>query len=1182
MSFSEITSASPPGGIPENMASAGERGNHVGASISLSTTFKSFAGATVLLEAVEFPVLVLDGRGQVRFLNQALSSVLGVGKDAVIGVDWNNSYGLAGDRIDDVPAIPAMLNGAAKPTAFRQRVKAAHGDALNILWQPTILRNDTNSVDGLLLCGDHTPAVTVTETSTQSPVNALNGRIKTLSDRIRELTCLIEIGKLKEQRDLTIPGFLQRCVELLPFMWADPEQTKARITLDTRSYASGDYSNATLCFNSDLVIDGITRGTVEVAHLLAGSDDCAVLDEGQLLVDTVTQEVADYLGRRLATEELHQQKLLLDNIITNIPQHVFWKDRESVYLGCNANFAKAAGVEKPADLIGKTDYDLAWSREESDFYRSCDKQVMDDGRPLINIDESQTRADGKEVRLLTSKVPLRDSRGEVVGLLGMYADVTELRATQDALSKINDMLAALIEASPVAIVMFDTDAKVTVWNPAAERTFGWQAFEVIGQTPPYIPEGSEQEHDAIWKAVTGGESIQNKNVKRKRKDGAVLDVDLSAAPVQGNNNEIMGAISILQDVTAYEEAARALARSETRYRSIYEALTDVYFETDIDGTILEMSPSCIHIFGFTPEQLIGQPSTGRYRDPESRGNLLEALNTREEVKDFELTLVRADGVDIPVSVNARLVRDDQGNPVKLQGIIHDITSRRQAEQKIKDTMAQLNATLNALPDILFEVDAEGRIHSFHTHNKDALFVAPEQFLGRKIREVMPPEAAETIMNAINRALTDGAVRGVAYSLPSPSGERWYEMSMTTKGDATGPDPRFIAVTRDITDRRKAQDELALTTSRYTTMINTVPAVMYVKNVNQEYITGNLELSRLAGRPIEQIIGCTTESIFADEFGRRLSEADQAAAASGKELTVAEERMTFPDGEERWVSTTRVPLLDHQGQVTGLVGLLQDVTNQRRSREQLVQADKLAAIGTLAAGVAHEINNPIGFISSNLNTMAKYLQKIQLIVTKPAGVGEDDRETLDAMLTDFADAVAESLEGTTRVRNIVADLKSFSRVDRAEKELANLNEGINSTLNIVWNELKYKCKVEKDLGDIPDIFCIPNQLNQVFMNILINASHAIKHDQGLIKVRTWTDDDNVYVSFEDNGEGIPPANLKKIFEPFFTTKDVGKGTGLGLSLAYDIVKKHHGSIDIWSEVGVGTRFTIVLPKVGLNE
>jgi two-component system NtrC family sensor kinase len=277
----------------------------------------------------------------------------------------------------------------------------------------------------------------------------------------------------------------------------------------------------------------------------------------------------------------------------------------------------------------------------------------------------------------------------------------------------------------------------------------------------------------------------------------------------------------------------------------------------------------------------------------------------------------------------------------------------------------------------------------------------------------------------------------------------------------------------------------------------------------------------------------------------------------------------------------VPIHDSQGLVAGVAGLIQDVTEHHLSREQLIQTDKLAAIGTLAAGVAHEINNPMGFINSNLNTMEKYLKRIRTYIDGIEGQNEDDRQRINEIATDFGDAIGESLEGANRVKKIVADLKSFSRVDRAQEEYANINEGLESTLNIVWNELKYKCKVEKDFGELPEIYCIPNQINQVFMNLLMNAGQAIK-ESGVISIKTWADEKNIYVSIKDTGFGISDENLKKVFEPFFTTKEVGKGTGLGLSLVYDIIRKHGGNIDVNSEVGVGTEFTVSLPMEGILE
>ncbi|MEE9554610.1 MAG: ATP-binding protein [candidate division Zixibacteria bacterium] len=260
----------------------------------------------------------------------------------------------------------------------------------------------------------------------------------------------------------------------------------------------------------------------------------------------------------------------------------------------------------------------------------------------------------------------------------------------------------------------------------------------------------------------------------------------------------------------------------------------------------------------------------------------------------------------------------------------------------------------------------------------------------------------------------------------------------------------------------------------------------------------------------------------------------------------------------------------------------DEKDSKRLEKNLYQSDKMASIGQLAAGVAHEINNPMGFISSNLNTMNKYLSKLTKHFTGDDPKSPESRQQIDLMMEDFGDAIAESLEGTVRVKQIVADLKSFSRVDRPGKEYTNINEGIESTLNIVWNQLKYMCKVEKEFGDIPEIECFPNRINQVFMNLLLNAGQAITGDSGVINIRTWADDSNIHVSIRDSGCGISEKNLKKIFEPFFTTKEVGKGTGLGLSLTYDIVNKHGGTITVDSEVGKGTEFVVTLPISGIPE
>jgi two-component system NtrC family sensor kinase len=262
-----------------------------------------------------------------------------------------------------------------------------------------------------------------------------------------------------------------------------------------------------------------------------------------------------------------------------------------------------------------------------------------------------------------------------------------------------------------------------------------------------------------------------------------------------------------------------------------------------------------------------------------------------------------------------------------------------------------------------------------------------------------------------------------------------------------------------------------------------------------------------------------------------------------------------------------------------------------AQQQLMQSEKLASIGQLAAGVAHEINNPIGYIFSNFNSLETYIDRLLEMLAcyeeAESAIGtpgvaarlKDMREQteLEYLKEDIPVLMRESKEGIVRVRKIVQDLKDFSRVDSGQDwQWANLHHGIDSTLNVVHNEVKYKADVVKEYGDIPDIECLPSQLNQVVMNLVVNAAHAIGAERGRIAIRTGGGADAVWFEVEDNGCGIPEENLSRIFDPFFTTKPVGKGTGLGLSLSYGIVQKHHGKIEVDSAPGRGTRFRITLP------
>lgn len=272
--------------------------------------------------------------------------------------------------------------------------------------------------------------------------------------------------------------------------------------------------------------------------------------------------------------------------------------------------------------------------------------------------------------------------------------------------------------------------------------------------------------------------------------------------------------------------------------------------------------------------------------------------------------------------------------------------------------------------------------------------------------------------------------------------------------------------------------------------------------------------------------------------------------------------------------------------------LQNEMSERKALEsQLIQNEKLSSLGQLVAGIAHEINNPVGFVLSNFGTLQTYLEKLLRLVdayraAEPAIVppqaaqalaGLRQEMDLEFLREDLPALLRDSREGIDRIRGIVQDLKDFSRAEAMQDwVLADLHKGIDSTLKIVAAEVRQSATVVKEYGTLPPVECLPAQINQVVMNLVVNAAHAMEPGRGDITIRTGACEDGVCIEVSDTGRGIAPEQLPRIFDPFFTTKPVGKGTGLGLSVSYGIVRKHHGRIEVESELGRGTTFRVVLP------
>jgi PAS domain S-box-containing protein len=444
------------------------------------------------------------------------------------------------------------------------------------------------------------------------------------------------------------------------------------------------------------------------------------------------------------------------------------------------------------------------------------------------------------------------------------------------------------------------------------------------------------------------------------------------------------------------------------------------------------------------------------------------------------------------------------------------------------------------------------------------------------------------------------------------GWRWIHIfGLVAARDEGGAPVRLVGINVDITERRAADLALQESEGRFRAIFDSVQEGIFIHDIDTSAILAtNHRACEMFGYGEQEILAASIEDLSSG-----VPPYTQADGAYWMMRAAAGEPQSFEwharrtDGSLFWVDINmRRAELAGQERV---VVVVRDISRRKAQEEelrqnlerqvqlnkkleeahnQLLQSEKLASIGQLAAGVAHELNNPIGFVHSNLGSLDGYLKDLFAIidaceVVDPRSAGECPQlaavhrlmteKDYTYIKTDIAALMAESKDGLARVRKIVQDLKDFSRVGEAEWQWADLRKGLDSTLNIVWNELKYKCKVNKEYGELPDIHCLPSQLNQVFMNLLVNAGQAIV-ERGEITIRTGQDGDRVWVEVADSGAGIPQENLNRIFEPFFTTKPVGKGTGLGLSLSYGIVVKHRGRIEVTSEVGKGSTFRVVLP------
>jgi PAS domain S-box-containing protein len=394
----------------------------------------------------------------------------------------------------------------------------------------------------------------------------------------------------------------------------------------------------------------------------------------------------DITEQKAMQRELAAQRDLLDSILSNVPASIFWKDRNSVFLGVNERFVQDAGLGGSQEIIGKTDYDLAWTREQADFYRACDRTVMDTGEAMLDIEESQRRANGEKVELLTNKVPLRDEQGRVNGMLGIYMDITRRKLAETTLRKSEARLQTLFDSAAEFIFVIDPEGKILNANRYVYQHSGYDADEVIGSNiRDFFTEESRKICDCYFPGLRE-RGYDRADIEFACKNGRVLQMECSATAVPDESGKFTGFLIIQRDVTERKQAECALADSERRFRAIFDSSYQLIGLLDADGTLLQANQTALDLGGVRKEDVIGRAFWDTYwwrysTDVQNRLKAAIMKASQGTPVGYQEDVLAADNAIRTIEFTLKPVENQQGEVVFIIPEGRDITDNRRAEEE---------------------------------------------------------------------------------------------------------------------------------------------------------------------------------------------------------------------------------------------------------------------------------------------------------------------------------------------------------------------------------------------------------------------------------------------------------------------------------------------------------------------
>jgi two-component system NtrC family sensor kinase len=759
----------------------------------------------------------------------------------------------------------------------------------------------------------------------------------------------------------------------------------------------------------------------------------------------------------------------------------------------------------------------------------------------------------------------------------MVEDITERKEAEEALRQSEERYRTMLEEMEDSYSEVDLGGHFIFVNSTLCRDLGYSREEVLGMS--YKKFAAEDDVDSVFQVYnevyrTG---MPNKGFswKTTRKDGTHGFAETSVSPIRNDKSEIVGFRSVGRDITKRKKAEEELSKTQAKLSSAVQMAHLGPWEYDAINDLFFFSDAFYELFHTTAEDVGGYTMSSaeyarRFVHPGDAHLVTEEVRKALEADDPNFSsqvdhrIIYADGKVGYISVRFFIVKDEAGRTIRTYGVNQDITEHKQAEEALRQSKERYRSMLEEMEDAYSEVDLGGHFTFVNSSLCRDLGYSREELLGMSYKEFVAEDDSDSVFRVFNEVYRTGMPnKGFSWKTIRKDGtngiaESSVSLIRNDKGEITG----FRSVGRDVAKRKKMEEKLRQSEENYRALFDSsVIGTIVLDAETMKVVMVNRAAAEIFGfNSSEKVRGVDPLAFIHSEDRERVLQLAKKGLVERNSHQTHNLRGITKDGREIWVSATGTRIM-HEGRLAGLV-CFTDITEQKRQNERLMMADRLASIGELASGTAHELNNPLTSV----------IGFSQLLMERE--VPDDIREDLKLINSE-----------AQRAANVTKNLLTFARKHAPVKQLSQINNIIEDVLKLrAYEHRMNDIAVVKQIDPgLPEMMIDYFQMQQVFMNIIINAEYFMTaaHKKGRLSVTTRKQNGTVRISIADDGPGIRRENLKRIFDPFFTTKGTGKGTGLGLSICHGIVTEHGGQIYARSQPGEGAIIHVELPIDGVR-